>query len=152
VVEEERHAEITAELDDMDDTFYFIQGPIEPAIGEAGPSNTGKTSRHIPMKRHLEEEEDSRVEETHPTAGAVIRMHDHLHAKWQKHFGNQYHDGDVDMDEGDEDKRLFFPFASELDWNVANWAVKDGPGHKAFDRLLSIPGVRLLHLQRPLPC
>ncbi|PPQ85135.1 hypothetical protein CVT25_004249, partial [Psilocybe cyanescens] len=35
----------------------------------------------------------------------------------------------------------FFPFASELDWKVAQWAVMDGPGHNAFDRLLAIPGV-----------
>ncbi|KAF8868438.1 hypothetical protein CPB84DRAFT_1819214 [Gymnopilus junonius] len=36
---------------------------------------------------------------------------------------------------------LFAPFASELDWRVAQWAVKDGPGHNAFNRLLEIPGV-----------
>ncbi|KAJ6540166.1 hypothetical protein DFH09DRAFT_1249545 [Mycena vulgaris] len=36
----------------------------------------------------------------------------------------------------------FAPFASELDWRIAEWVIKDGPGHKAFDRLLAIPGVR----------
>ncbi|KAJ7743424.1 hypothetical protein B0H14DRAFT_2308748, partial [Mycena olivaceomarginata] len=36
----------------------------------------------------------------------------------------------------------FAPFASELDWMIAEWVIKDGPGHKAFDRLLDIPGVR----------
>ncbi|KAF8874329.1 hypothetical protein CPB84DRAFT_1690242 [Gymnopilus junonius] len=36
----------------------------------------------------------------------------------------------------------FMPFSSELDWRFAEWAVKDGPGQNAIDRLLAIPGVR----------
>jgi len=44
-------------------------------------------------------------------------------------------DVDIDM----EDK--FAPFASELDWRVARWAVQEGIGHKSFDRLMVIPGV-----------
>ncbi|KAF9471250.1 hypothetical protein BDN70DRAFT_820240, partial [Pholiota conissans] len=28
------------------------------------------------------------------------------------------------------------------DWKVAEWAVKDGPGQKAFDRFLEIPGIK----------
>ena len=47
-------------------------------------------------------------------------------------------EGDVPM--ADEDSK-YFPFSSELDWRVARWAIKDGPGHNAFDRLLEIPGV-----------
>ncbi|PPQ97258.1 hypothetical protein CVT26_000650 [Gymnopilus dilepis] len=46
--------------------------------------------------------------------------------------------GDVDMN---TDRSPFFPFSSELDWRVAQWAVKDGPGQNAFDRLLEVPGV-----------
>ncbi|CAA7267865.1 unnamed protein product [Cyclocybe aegerita] len=33
------------------------------------------------------------------------------------------------------------PFTSELDWKIAQWAIKDSPGHNAFDCLLKIPGV-----------
>ncbi|KAF8880698.1 hypothetical protein CPB84DRAFT_1817310 [Gymnopilus junonius] len=36
----------------------------------------------------------------------------------------------------------FVPFNSELDWRFAEWAVKDGPGQKAIDHLLTIPGVQ----------
>ncbi|KAJ3776370.1 hypothetical protein FB446DRAFT_762900 [Lentinula raphanica] len=36
----------------------------------------------------------------------------------------------------------FAPFASEMDWRIAEWVVKDGIGHKSFDRLLAIPGVK----------
>ncbi|KAJ7334948.1 hypothetical protein DFH08DRAFT_916210 [Mycena albidolilacea] len=50
-------------------------------------------------------------------------------------------DGDVDMSDPDKING-FAPFASELDWRIADWVVKEGPGHKAFNRLLDIPGVR----------
>jgi len=30
-----------------------------------------------------------------------------------------------------------------MEWRIAHWAVKDGIGHKSFDRLLSIPGVHI---------
>ncbi|TEB25366.1 hypothetical protein FA13DRAFT_1756601 [Coprinellus micaceus] len=44
--------------------------------------------------------------------------------------------------EGDADKdNPYAPFTSELDWRVAQWAVKEKVGHSAFDRLLDIPGV-----------
>ncbi|KAG1761013.1 hypothetical protein EDD22DRAFT_780373, partial [Suillus occidentalis] len=41
-------------------------------------------------------------------------------------------------DDKDEDGNLFYPFTSQLDWQVACWAVQKGIGHKAFDRLLAI--------------
>jgi len=37
----------------------------------------------------------------------------------------------------------FAPFASELDWQVAHWAVSEGIGHKSFNHLMEIPGVCL---------
>jgi len=49
-------------------------------------------------------------------------------------------DGDIAMG-SESEPSPFAPFSSELDWRVAQWAVKDGPGHNAFDRLLKIPGV-----------
>jgi hypothetical protein len=44
------------------------------------------------------------------------------------------------------DENLFFSFASELDWKIGCWAVKDKPGHNAFDCLLQIPGVSCLYV------
>ena len=35
----------------------------------------------------------------------------------------------------------FYPFASQLDWEIARWANEDGPGQAAFTRLLNIDGV-----------
>lgn len=41
-------------------------------------------------------------------------------------------DGDIVMG-GRDAANSFPPFASELDWRIVQWVVKDGPGHKAFD-------------------
>ena len=48
--------------------------------------------------------------------------------------------------EVEETQNPFSPFTSELDWKIGRWAVKDGPGHNAFDRLLQIPGVSPLYI------
>ncbi|KAJ7454109.1 hypothetical protein FB451DRAFT_1518446, partial [Mycena latifolia] len=128
-----------------DDLFQFIPadptaaGPsLGPQLNQAGPSSAPQTT---PQTRHLSDDDEGCFIESHPTAGRVIRMNDNLHAKWKRSFGLALDpDGDVEM--GDPDSlNLFAPFASELDWRIAEWVIKDGPGHKAFDRLLEIPGV-----------
>ena len=43
------------------------------------------------------------------------------------------------------DKNLFYPFESELDWNMAEWLVDDGPSQSANNRLLKI-----LHVSKVL--
>ena len=35
----------------------------------------------------------------------------------------------------------FEPFNSELDWQIAEWAIKDSISHNFLDRLLAIPGI-----------
>ncbi|KAJ7939775.1 hypothetical protein B0H13DRAFT_2497549 [Mycena leptocephala] len=118
-----------------DDVFQFI--PLAP--NEPGPSSAPQLTG---QSRYLSDEDDSRVIDSHPTAGQVIRMNDNLHAKWQHSFGLALDpDGDVEM-HGPDSPNIFAPFASKLDWQIAEWVIKDGPGHKAFDRLLRIPGVR----------
>ncbi|KAF8223360.1 hypothetical protein L208DRAFT_1202901, partial [Tricholoma matsutake] len=64
-------------------------------------------------------------------AGKVIPMDECLHDHWHQLFREQDGDGDDN----------YAPFASEMDWRVAQWMVKDGIGHKSFDRFLAIPGV-----------
>jgi hypothetical protein len=90
------------------------------------------------------EEEDERVEEEDKRAGAHLRVVDTLYERWKREFGpSQDQEGDVDMPNvsNEEDGTKFSPFASELDWRIARWAIQDGIGHKSFDRLMSIPGV-----------
>lgn len=80
----------------------------------------------------------SRVIDEHPTAGKKIQT---------EHQGHQQAFLDIDGDTSMEvEENPFFPFASELDWKIGNWAVKDGSGHNAFDHLLQIPEVSCLYI------
>jgi hypothetical protein len=112
-----------------------------------GPSTTGERVLRTNALRTLDDNNDSRVVDVHPSAGYVIRMDETLHNKWRRAFGDPIDDDDEDDQNMENDRRIaqdsnpYTPFASELDWRIAQWAVKDGPGQNAFDRLLKIPGV-----------
>lgn len=61
--------------------------------------------------------------------------------------GGRQRDGDgdivMDSDADDLEGTCYRPFNSQLDWKIAQWAVKDSASHAAFDRFLEIPGVRV---------
>ena len=133
-------------MDDMEDVMQFIPEAGSKAIPEAGSEaipeagpSSGARSRHVVDAIHLDQGDDSRVEVVNTNAGWVLRMESTLHEKWHKQFGHK--NEDVDMDGSSDDETDYAPFASEMDWKIANWVIKDGPGHAAFDRLLAIPDV-----------
>ena len=64
-----------------------------------------------------------------------------LHEKWRVHFGYEDANGDMAMGDAPTFEQVFSPFALELDWRVASWAVQEGIGQKTLDQLFSIPGV-----------
>ena len=124
------------------DDFHFLPNnptPLPEQQGGPGPQTaTNRIQRAVSQapSRHrvLEDDDDSRVIDEDPTAGKKI----------QPPTDN---DGDITMDsEAEENENPFFPFTSELDWKIGRWAVKDGPGHNAFDRLLQIPGVSCFYI------
>jgi hypothetical protein len=104
---------------------------------------------HEPMagpSRHglFEDEDDERTEAVHPTAGKVIRMEATLHERWRNHFGGE-NENDLQEVEEPAGASAFHPFESRLDWQVACWAIEEGIGHGALDRLLAIPGVSTVY-------
>jgi hypothetical protein len=130
-------SEIEAEVEDVmdeiqesDDLFHFIPIPIPSAgdveIGEAGPgpSTAASTSQRQQNYRALDDDDDSRVEDDFVGAGRVIRMNETLHERWRKQFRKD-RDGDVEMGDSTSSDNSFYPFASELDWRIANWVIKD---------------------------
>jgi hypothetical protein len=135
-------------VDDFDDPggfadlFHFIphEESIPAGIGQAGPGpSTQAESRRFQQNRFLDNDEDSRFVQEHPDAGRLIRMDSSLHEKWRAAFLSDS-EGDFQMEDV-ASPNTFEPFASELDWRVAQWAVKDQIGKNSLDRLLSIPGV-----------
>ncbi|KAH9958789.1 hypothetical protein BJV74DRAFT_718360, partial [Russula compacta] len=124
---DEGAADAMDNIEDDDDLFHFI--PL-PRVHQ----------------RTLEDDDDTRVMEEFQGAGDVIGMNEHVHMRWKKIFNKGLdRDGDIRMgDEVSDDSAStwFHPFASELDWEVANWVVSESLGHKAFDRFMAIPGVK----------
>lgn len=78
--------------------------------------------------RVLDDDNDAQYVETHPTAGKIV---------------GKSTDSEGDTVMGNDEEGGFAPFSSELDWKIAEWAVKDSIGHNSLDRLLAIPGVCL---------
>ena len=121
------------------DDFHFLPNtptPLSEQQGGPGPQTaSNRIQRAVSQtpNRHrvLDDDDDSRVIDEDLTAGKKIRPPTDK-------------DGDIDMEE--ETQNPFSPFTSELDWKIGRWAVKDGPGHNAFDRLLQIPGVSPLYI------
>ena len=127
--------------DPFDDLHFLPNVPIPLPEQQGGPgpqtaSNRIQRAASQTPNRHrvLDDDDDTRVIDEHPTAGAKLRGSEPLH----RQQSSPDKDGDISME---APENPFFPFTSELDWKIGRWAVKDGPGHKAFDRLLQIPGV-----------
>jgi hypothetical protein len=115
---------------------------VDQTLEEDDAQQTAGPSRHANAMIY-DREEDPQIEVVHPTAGRVIRMDATVHERWRRQFAGEYEDTvmkDVD-DVEDDEKAKYHPFASELDWRLACWAVQEGIGHKSFDRLVAIPGV-----------
>ena len=117
-------------FEEAEDIFHFV-----------GTTSSRRT--RPPQSRALYEEDDQQVVEVDKTAGKVIGQDQKLFDKWNQIFGHGTRKESLNMDVDEEPgakPNPYAPFTSELDWRIARWAVRDNPGHKAFDRLLSIPG------------
>ncbi|KAH9929290.1 uncharacterized protein B0H18DRAFT_1117630 [Fomitopsis serialis] len=100
----------------------------------------------------LDDDEDDRVEEEDSLAGKVIRMDATIVQTWKAFFADDLEDDTSDADQmevdsedgrprGRDRSEVWKPFASELDWRVAMWVVREDVGQKSINRFLSIPGV-----------
>lgn len=133
-----------------DELFHFLPAipPQDDAmdVDQPGPS---RPPRRGPKDLQLDDDDDERYVEEYEGAGRIVRMKPELHRLWQEKFGGQQgregEGGNTGAGASGGKDAFFAPFASELDWRVACWAVKDGIGHKSFDRFLAIPGVITLH-------
>jgi len=133
--------DIVMEFGPYGDELQFLPDEPEEIVAEPQPQTAdnnafqGTThSRHTVLDDN--DDDDERITIVDEDAGRIFR-------KEAPPRGTQVdREGDTFMDnlEGREPNR-FAPFSSELDWRVAHWAVKDGPGHNAFNRFLEIPGV-----------
>lgn len=141
--------ELLREFEEEQDLFYFVEA--EPvAHGEAGPGPSTQARRDSLANRQLGakvrtfDAEDVKMDEVeHSTGGARIHMDKSLYKRWRAshNFLN-----DSPMDSTHTQANIYAPFASEMDWRIADWVVKDNIGHNLLNRLLGIPGVSLFVL------
>ena len=117
----------------------------------ASASASTSAPRHTTISAPtLDDDEDPRVYEEDMSAGKVIAMAPNIVETWKAYFEEPNSAEvrmDVDGEEGEdsvntkEHNAQWRPFASELDWKVAMWAVREDVGQNSLNRFLSIPGV-----------
>ena len=146
------------EVDDEDfedviqnrDLFRFVL-PDQPPDRFSSPGASSSYPRQVTISPPiLDDDDDARTFEEDVTAGAVIAMQPTIVEKWKVYFGDDADNDRMDVDGeeteravGEDPDRKWRPFASELDWRVAAWILKEDVGQNALNRFLSIPGVSL---------
>ncbi|KAK7453297.1 hypothetical protein VKT23_011972 [Stygiomarasmius scandens] len=114
-----------------EDLFQYVPYPAEESGQEDQTnSNQATTQTH---KAKIWDEEDERTLDTNHKAGKGFKMHKELYDKWTEL--------QKEKDSGTESSVNYYPFASELDWKIAHWAVTEKISHHAITNLLSIPEV-----------
>ena len=121
---------VTAEENLNRDEFCFLQAQAGPGLQTQENRSRSRPSHF----RALDNKDDSHLIVEHPSAGSIL-------SRIRDSDGNIAMEDMEAVDQAEASK--FTPFNSELDWQIAEWAVKDNIGHNPFDRLLGIPGVRV---------
>jgi hypothetical protein len=129
--------DIDMEFGPYGDELRFLPDEPDEIGAEPQPQTADTThSRHTV----LDDDDDERIVIVDEDAGRILRK------EAPPRYTQVDREGDILMEEGGE-PNPFAPFSSELDWRVAHWAVKDGPGHNALNRLFEIPGVSNLKMK-----
>ncbi|KAF5316434.1 hypothetical protein D9619_006912 [Psilocybe cf. subviscida] len=110
-------------MDHHEDELILLPEPDDQSPVPPSGSSTNQQTQGNLRPITLDDNEDTRHIVEHPTAGRIFSHH-------ANPLGT-----DIASD------NVYTPFSSELDWKVAEWAVKDRVGNNSFDRLLDIPGV-----------
>jgi len=124
------------------DPFFLVSVSPELEGGQGpGPSTQAYRESLIDQQlgskpRDFDREVDTLYEEEQVEIGNAIRFDAGLRSRWEAIHGGTASAG---MD------NTYTPFASEMDWRIADWVVKEGIGNNTFNRLCEIPGVRFQH-------
>ncbi|KAJ8501984.1 hypothetical protein ONZ45_g11959 [Pleurotus djamor] len=101
----------------------FMQ-ELQPDTSDTGPST-----------QPLDDDADFRHIVANERHAPVVDIDQKIRDKWEKSFGSFSETLDSSQ------PNPFLPFASELEWQIANWFITEDPGHNSVNRFLAIPEV-----------
>ncbi|KAF9061039.1 hypothetical protein BDP27DRAFT_1149834, partial [Rhodocollybia butyracea] len=93
----------------------------------------------------VDDEDEPRTWQWNDTAGKVINKHKTVYERWEsilKSKGQQELSSGTTTHDDNLDQKCYHPFASQLDWEIAQWAVTEKISQKGLDRLLNVPQVQ----------
>ena len=121
---------------DIPEAFNFLPDPdLDAAEGEAGPGPSTAAYQHT-RRTLVEIDAEQPTYKWHQTAGQVYGHEPTIHTHWQALFN------------AGPESQEYKPFHNRLDWEIAQWAVKEKIHQKSFNRLLNIPQVIVCFLTR----
>lgn len=123
------HGPGAIDFDAFAETFDFLPDPDFNAAEDNMDIEPSHDNPHHARRTLIDIDAELPTVKWHPTAGQVYGKEPIVHARWQSLF-----------DSGTE-IRAYQPFQSRLDWEVAQWAIKEKISQKSFNRLLNIPQV-----------
>lgn len=115
------------DLNELPESFHFLPDPDLDIVG-GGPIPGSPTVAHT-RRTLMDIEAEDPTYKWHQTAGQVYAQEPMIHARWQALFN------------AGPKTQAYKPFNSRLDWEIAQWAIKEKIPQKSFNRLLSIPQV-----------
>lgn len=111
---------------ELDEAFNFLPDPDLDDVAQGDPG-TGPT----PERRRtlVDDNVEERTWRWNDDAGWVYGHKHPVHGRWSSLFSSTSAEND------------YQPFNSRLDWEIAQWAVREKISQTSFDRLLNIPQV-----------
>ncbi|KAJ3816209.1 hypothetical protein F5880DRAFT_1619629, partial [Lentinula raphanica] len=122
---------------DLEDVIKVFDSLPDPNIRGVAEEEESGSERPFPEPRSslrrtlVDDDEDLRITDWDDSAGQILRHEPTVHNHWQSLFG-------VD----DTSDQSYRPFSSRLDWEIAQWAVKEKISQKSLNRLLKVPMVK----------
>jgi hypothetical protein len=110
-----------------EELFNFLPDIDEEGV-VPGPSEAEELGRH--RRRTLIDDAQQWTWQWDESAGKVLRYEDTIHSRWRSLFSD-----------GDSPDKGYLPFNSRLDWEIAQWAVKEDISQTSLNNLLEIPQV-----------
>ena len=118
------------QLDENEAKFDFLPAPgldMDVPEEQEDPEPTDAVHPRAPLGRILDDDEsEPHTWRWHQSAGKVYRREESVYQEWKRIFSENEENG----------KEGYQPFHSQLDWEVAQWALKNKIGQGALDCFL----------------